>query len=157
MHDGWNKSVRQGESPLSHSKEVRLFGSVLAIVWGLLLFGTMVIELVPRDPTWLPRLFYPYTTFKGLLFVLLGFVTPLALWKFNSLGMGVLFAVATAGSVEGLQVFLPGHRASYLEFGAKLVLLMLGFVAALVARHDRRLKVGPLSIKLSDPHISRRE
>ena len=141
----------------THQPELRLFGRLLSVAWGLLLIGTMIVELTPRDPTWVPQMFYPITVAKGLMFLLLGFVSPLAFWKFNSLGVGVLFAVITAGAVESLQTLLVGHHASYLEFTAKLLLVILGFVLALVARHDRKLQIGPFHIILSDPHLSQKE
>ena len=77
---------------------------------------------------------------------------PVELLAFDSLGIGLLLSAATAGSVELLQSVSPGHSASYLEFGAKLFLLLLGFTFGLDLRYDRRLCIGPLRITLFGPH-----
>ena len=148
--------VKASPETETRPSEVQLFGLALRSLWVLVFLATLATELIPRDPTWLPYIYYPFTIFKAALFVLLGFATPLAFWKFDSLGFGSLFAVVAAGVVEGAQLFLAGHQASYFEFAAKLILLFLGFVLALNVRYDRRLQIGPLRITLSDVHFSRK-
>ena len=107
---------------------------------------------MPRSPSLPPLPYYSYTTAKAVLFILIGFLSPLTFWRFDSLALGLLCSAGAAGAVEAIQSVSEGHRGSYLEFAAKLVLLFLGFAYALNARYDRVLKLGPLHIGLLDFH-----
>ena len=98
------------------SSRIEMFSWRLISVWGLLLVCTIATELLPRSPSWVPGVFYPYTAMKAIMFILLGFGSPLAFWRFNSLGLGTAFAVGTAAAVEGLQSFLVGHHPNFFEF-----------------------------------------
>ena len=137
-----------------HDVTVHLFGWALRLGWAFLFSATVAIEVIPRDLRWGPGYYYPYTASKAILFVLLGFFTPFAIWNFKSLGLGILFAALAAGIVESAQYLLAGHHASILEFSAKVTLLILGFANALVVRNDHRLRIGSLRVILSDPHSS---
>lgn len=135
---------------------LRLFGWTTRLSWIFVFFLTLATEMFPMPLIpWF--YFYPYVAFKGVLFLLLGFLTPLSFWRFDSLGLGVLFSVLGAGLVEGLQSVVEGHRASYLEFGVKLLLLFLGFAASLNARYDRTIRVGGFSIRLLDSHLPQQD
>jgi hypothetical protein len=131
--------------------KLRMFSWALRAWWALLLGITVVLEVVPF-PGVAPVLFYSYKGSKGVLFVLLGLLTPLTFWRFDSLGFGVLFSVVAAGTAEFIQSFSPGHAASYVEFTGKLLLLLFGFVCALNGRYDGQFKLGPLRLQLDDPH-----
>lgn len=137
-----------------YNARIRLFGAFIRSIWTALFVATVTLEVLPRDPSWGPHLFYPYTACKSILFVLLGFATPLAIWKFNSLGLGILAAAVAAGAAEASQVFLVGHHASSLEFFAKLLLLTFGFALALIVRHDCYLNIGIRRIFFVDPHCA---
>ncbi len=148
------QSVNQSYASRGGVPQIQLFGVVVRSVWSCCFLLTAAIEATPRDPMWGPQLFYPYTFAKAFLFLLLGFMTPLAIWNFSSLGLGFVFAVLAAGAIEGIQHFLPGHQASFLEFCAKVVLLILGFAAALVVRNDHCLQFGRFRVLLADRHSS---
>jgi hypothetical protein len=154
MHDANNAYGPGRLVRPSHDPQIRLFGVLVRAIWVAAFLLTAAIEAIPRDPLWGPHLFYPYTLAKAVLFLLLGFMTPLAIWNFSTLGLGFVFAIAAAGSIEGAQHFLPGHQASFLEFAAKVVLLIFGFAAALVVRNDHCLQIGRFRLHLADRHSS---
>jgi hypothetical protein len=113
---------------------------------------TIWCEIAPRSPSLAPLPYYSYTACKAALFVLIGLFSPLTFWRFDSLGLGLLFSALVAGAVEAAQSVSQGHRGSYLEFAAKLVLLFLGFAYALSARYERVLRLRPFHVALLDPH-----
>lgn len=152
MHD--RNNTYESERVVPARARVQLFGPLLRWIWVCCFSMTVAIEAIPRDPAWGPQLFYPYTLIKAILFLFLGFATPLAIWNFSSLGLGFVFAAGAAGAVEAVQHFSPGHRASFLEFAAKVLLLFLGFAAALVVRNDHSLQIGPFRLLLPDRHSS---
>lgn len=135
--------------------QVRLFGPFLRWIWICCFSITVAIEALPRNPNWGPEVFYPYTSAKVILFLLLGFLTPLAIWKFSSLGLGFVLAATAAGLGESVQHFLQGHRASLFEFAAKVALLFLGFAVALVVRNDHYLQVGAFRLLLPGRQLPR--
>ncbi len=135
--------------PLPH---LRMFSGTLRVAWAVVSIVTIWSEIAPRSPSLLPLPYYSYTAAKVILFVLIGFLSPLTFWRFDSLGLGLLFSVLVAGAVEGVQSISPGHRASYFEFAAKLILLFIGFAYSLNARYDRVLRFGPLRLFLRDSH-----
>jgi hypothetical protein len=132
---------------------VRMFSWAIRFVWILLFCLLLVSELVPR-PLFAPLMYYSYSSAKAIMFLLLGFTTPLAFWRFDHLGWGVFFAVAAAGAAESAQSLLEGHRSSFAEFLLKLVLLLIGFACALNSRYDRRIGVGRYGVRLLDTHFS---
>lgn len=137
------------DKPLPH---LRMFSGALRLAWVVISIVTIWSEIMPRSPGLLPLPYYSYTLAKVILFVLIGFLSPLTFWRFDSLGLGLLFSILVAGAVEGIQSVSLGHRASYFEFAAKLILLFIGFAYALNARYDRELRLGPLRVFLRDSH-----
>ena len=134
------------------SGQVRMFSPAFRIAWAVFFVVTIWCEIAPRSPSLPPLPYYSYTAGKAVLFLLVGFLSPLTFWRFDSLGLGLLFSALAAGAVEGVQSVSEGHRGSYLEFGAKLVLLFIGFAFALSARYDRGLRLGPWHLSLIDSH-----
>jgi len=130
-----------------------MFGLSARSCWFVLLICTLVSELVPLSLTFEARfpsiVFHVYGAAKLLCFFLFGFITPLAWWRYNTLGAGALFAVTTTAFVEISQGFIPGHRTSIFELAVKLILLFTGFAAALEARKFQQLTIGSLSIRFS--------
>lgn len=143
----------QPQTGAGELSRIRLFTWNLRIVWILLFCVTLGWELVPA-PGVAPWIFYTLKCCKGVTFILLGFVTPLAFWRFDSLGFGVLFSCLGGGIAEMLQSMSYGHRASPAEFLLKLLLLFLGFAFALSARYDRKLTLGPITVGLLDSHLT---
>ncbi len=135
---------------------LRMFGSTIRIAWIALFCLLLASELIPR-PSFAPLMYYSYSSAKAIMFILLGFVTPLAFWRFDRLGLGVFFSVVAAGVAESSQSLLEGHRSSFAEFSLKLLLLLLGFACALNARYDRRIGLGRYGIRLHDTHFSEPE
>ena len=145
MHSG-----TQG-SNLPHASAVRLFSPALRGSWFAIFVLTVVLEVAPY-PLVPPKIFYSYLALRALLFVSLGFLTPLALWRFDSVGFGLLFSTVAAGAAELLQSLSEGHASSFVEFGAKLILMLIGFTLALNTRHNGMLRLGPLRFQLINTH-----
>jgi hypothetical protein len=112
----------------------------------------VVVEVIPRPITWPPLPYYSYQISKLIGFVVLGYLTPLVFWRFGSLGRGVAFGLVTTAGIEGIQGMIEGHRFSIFEMIVKLVLVMIGFGLALLARFDKQIHVGRLYIALYDEH-----
>ena len=130
---------------------IKLFTRTLQTCWAVLFAITIVSEIYPLRPV-PAKVFYSYLIFRGILFVLLGFLTPLAFWRFDSLTLGLLSSVVSAGFVEILQSFSGGHRASYLEFSAKAAVLFVGFALALNTRYNGIVRLGTFYRYLVNPH-----
>ena len=130
---------------------VRMFTRNARLSWCILSGIALLSGLIPL-PGIAPALFYSYKASKAVVFLLLGFTTPLAFWRFDSLGLGLLFSVIAAGSVELFQTAFPGHHSSYFEFFVKLLLLLAGFAVGLNARYDRKLQIGGIGIRFLDSH-----
>jgi hypothetical protein len=113
----------------------------------------MLAELLPR-PNFAPLLFYSYSGCKALMFVLLGFLTPLAFWRFDRIGLGVVASAVGAGVAEISQSLVAGHRSSFPEFLLKLLLLLTGFAVALSVRYDRKIAVGRFGIRFTGSHLT---
>jgi hypothetical protein len=111
----------------------------------------MLLESIPAPPVD-ARLFYSYMALRAAMFVALGFLSPLAFWRFDRIGYGVLFACGGAFAGELIQAVSPGHSSSFREFAGKVCLLLLGFALALAPRYDRRIRLGPIHIPLYDRH-----
>lgn len=133
------------------AKRVRLFTPWIRVAWILVFCIIMLAESIPV-PLVHPVLFYSFLFFKAAFFVVLGFVTPLAFWRFDSLGLGVLFSALGAMAGELIQSISPGHSTSMKEFAGKLLLLLFGFALALHVRYDRRIQLGALRLSLEDEH-----
>ena len=129
---------------------LQLFGPGLRMTWLLLFCVIATAQIVPLPPlAQLPL--YSYVAAKVIIFLILGFLTPLAFWRFSNLGFGVLFSIGVTVALELAQRFVPGHRTSYLELCGKLILLLLGFAIGIDTRHDRQIKLGPVRLRLRDP------
>jgi tryptophan-rich sensory protein len=146
-------SYSSEHSPGFHLPALRMFSWAARIVWTLLFCLVVISELAPR-PLLAPLLYYSYSSAKALMFILLGFLTPLSFWRFDRLGLGAMFAVGAAGAAELFQSLFEGHRSSLAEFLVKLLLLLIGFACALNARYDRKVGFGRFSIRLSDTHLA---
>jgi hypothetical protein len=110
---------------------------------------------MPLPQHWSPLVFYSYKATKVVLFLVLGYLGPLTFWKFDSLGLGALFAFGSAATVEVLQGWIQsGHRFSWFELAAKLFLVGAGFVMALGARYDGVINLGFLRLGLRNAHLS---
>jgi hypothetical protein len=121
--------------------------------WFGLLALTIVSEVEPLPHLMYPPLFYTYKLLKGLLFFALGYATPLAFWRFNSLGRGMLLAAVSACVVEMLQGLSSGHRFSFVELLLKLIVIFVGFALALNARYDQKISLGHWRIQLRSEHF----
>jgi hypothetical protein len=121
--------------------------------WFGLLALTIVSEVEPLPHLMYPPLFYSYKLVKGLLFFALGYATPLAFWRFNSLGRGMLLAAASAIVVEALQGYSSGHKFSFIELLLKLIVIFAGFALALNARYEQKISLGHWCIQLKSEHF----
>jgi hypothetical protein len=132
---------------------IPMFSLPVRSLWLLLLAFTLTIELVPLSAAFEAQfsslMFHSYEAAKLVAFVVFGFLTPIAWWRYKSLGIGVLFAIITTAIVELGQAFIPGHRTSTFELVVKLVLLFIGFAAALDVRKYQEFTIGPLRIRFS--------
>lgn len=135
---------------------LKVFTPTLRVTWVLIVVVTVVVEvlLLPTNPPLPPIPHYSYKIFKLLLFVAVGYLAPLAFWRFNALNRGILLAAASAASVETLQGIIgQGHSFHWYEMLAKLALILLGFAIALDARYERQISVGPIHILLTGEHL----
>ena len=132
----------------------KAFKAAPKMAWFGLLALTIFLEVEPLPLEIYPPLFYSYKLFKGILFLALGYLTPLAFWRFNSLGRGVLIAFASACFVEILQGFFRGHAFSFFELLLKLVVILFGFSLALNARYEKKINFGWLQIHLRGEHLN---
>jgi hypothetical protein len=98
-------------------------------------------------------LFYGYKTLKALLFLIFGFLTPIAFWRFRSLTYGLVIAAVSASIVEGIQgsLVFTGHSFGWLELGAKLFLIFIGFVKGLDARYEGAIRFGRWTLTIAPP------
>jgi hypothetical protein len=149
-----NADIYSSEAPEKSMPTLRMFTWTLRLSWFILSILLLLAELLPR-PNFAPLMYYSYSGAKVLMFVSLGFLTPLTFWRFDRLGLGVLFSVAAAGLAELSQSAFPGHRSSFPEFLLKLLLLVIGFTVALNVRYDRRLALGRrFGVRLTDSHFT---
>jgi hypothetical protein len=132
---------------------LRAFSIGPKLGWFGLLALTIFLEVEPLPQEIYPPLFYSYKLLKGILFFALGYVTPLAFWRFNSLGRGMFLAALSACTVEILQDFFQGHRFSLFELGLKLLVMFAGFALALNARYEQRISLGVWRIQLKSEHF----
>jgi hypothetical protein len=132
---------------------IPMFSSVVRALWFLLLACTLFSELVPLSSAFEAQfstfVFHSYQAAKLAAFVAFGFLTPLAWWRYKTLGIGVLFAIVTTAIVEFGQAFIPGHRTSPLELCVKLALLLAGFAIALDIRKYQICSAGPFCVRFS--------
>jgi hypothetical protein len=133
-----------------------MFGPYMRLAWILIALLTISLELRPfhnfqsRYVFLMYALFYGYKTLKAVLFVVFGFLTPIAFWRFRSLSYGLVVAAVSALIVELLQGWLvfTGHSFGWLELSAKLFLIFLGFVKGLDARYEGAIRIGRLKLEI---------
>jgi hypothetical protein len=134
---------------------VRIFGTACWLLWLAIVIATVFLEVMPAH--FEPPVFYTYKGVKGVLFLALGYLTPLTFWSFNALNRGLLFAGASAASVELLQGLIGnGHRFSWLELVAKLAIIAFGFVLALDTRYEREIAIVGLRLRLVSEKLPKR-
>lgn len=122
-------------------------------LWVFLALTTIFLEVIPI-PLMPPVPFYAYCAGKALLFLLLGFIAPLAFWSFNALNRGIIFAALSACCVETIQaIWGHGHSFHWYELIVKLVIILLGFALALNDRYDHEINIGPIRIRLVGEHL----
>ena len=130
-----------------------MFSIAVRGLWFVLLACTLVAEVVPLSTAFEAQFstftFHSYEAAKLVAFFVFGFLTPVAWWRYKTLGIGVLFAIITTAIVELGQAFIPGHRTSMLELSVKLVLLFTGFAAALDVRKYQQFTAGRICVRFS--------
>jgi len=135
---------------------IPMFSVTIRSLWFVLLVATLSAELIPLslafEARFPPLTFYSYVAAKLMAFFVFGFLTPLAWWRYKSLGTGILFAFVTTAIVELGQAFIPGHRTSVIELAVKLVLLFGGFAGALAIRRNQEYDFGMLHLRFSSPY-----
>jgi hypothetical protein len=135
---------------------MKVFTPTLRILWIVMVVVTIIGEVVilPTKPPLPPVPHYAYKIGKLLLFVAVGYLAPLAFWRFNALTRGLALAFVSAMGVETLQGLLGrGHSFHWYEMLLKLGLIFFGFALALDARYERRIFSGPLRIRLTGEHL----
>lgn len=131
--------------------DIHLFNGQARAVWIALVILTIISEVVPL-PAFTPAPLIAYCAVKAILFVLVGYMAPLAFWRFNALNRGLLYSILSAGAVETLQgVVGHGHSLHWYELLIKLILLFIGFAMALDARYECRVEAGPFLMRLHYP------
>ena len=142
--------------PASHTYTVRVFSPALRALLLAVAICTVASELIPITNI-SPLVFYTYKGSKGILFLLLGCCTPLALWRFDSINRGLVFAAVSATVVEVCQIFVVGHRFSIFELLAKLALILIGFVFAMNALYERKIRIFDIEVHFVSDHLSPRD
>jgi len=136
---------------------LKVFTPTLRTTWLLIVAVTIVSEviLLPTNPPLPPIPHYAYKIFKVLLFISVGYLAPLAFWRFNALNRGIMLAAISSAAVESLQGIIGhGHGFHWYELLIKLALILIGFALALDARYEHQISLGPLHIHLVGEHLS---
>lgn len=133
-----------------------MFGRLLQLAWLGIVAATIVAEVIPVRGL-PPMAFYIYKSAKIVMFLLLGYCTPLTFHRFAKLTWGLLMAGGSAVLVEGLQGLIGnGHQFSFSELIAKVILIVLGFALAIEARYERAIVTGKWRIRLISSRIPNR-
>jgi len=135
---------------------LKVFTPALRIVWAAIVAVTVVAEvlLLPTNPPLPPIPHYAYKVFKLILFVAVGYLAPLAFWRFNALNRGIMLAAVSSIGVETLQGIIgQGHSFHWYEMLLKLGLILFGFALALDARYERQISAGPIHVRLKGEHL----
>ena len=142
-------SLSSAPSPLS----LPVFGPLMRSIWAVVLVATILSEVLPLPPMSL-ALYCFYCATKAVLFVAVGYLTPLAFWRCDHRGFIVVAVCSCA--FEVLQTLVSqGHAFHWYEMILKMVLIIIGFGGALVARDERKLLHGPIRIQLVSPLFAR--
>ena len=133
---------------------LRIFTPALKVFWLITVLLITLAEIFPFDNLHVrPTLFYSYELLKATVFVGLGFEIPLTFWRFNSLNRVLVISLFSAAVIEGIQLFVMGHRFEVTELLLKGVLIMVGFTLGLMPRHNKQLSLLGVQVRL----ISARE
>ena len=145
-------AVRRGYPAV---RSITILNNTFRLVWMIAVTVTISAEVIPAH--FAPAIFYTYEATKCFLFLTLGYLTPLAFWRYTTLNRAFLFAAASASAVELLQNIVGnGHKFSFRELFAKVVLIAIGFLLSLNACDERAIRVGPLRIQLLSEHLPER-
>jgi hypothetical protein len=118
-----------------------MFCKPAKVLWAVLALAAVMFELIPAH--YPAGVFSTYNWCKAGLFLALGYLAPLALWRFSYLTAIILGSAACAILVEVVQAMLAnGHRFSWVELSVKLLLLAAGFVIALDVRYEHHVTPG---------------
>jgi hypothetical protein len=142
-------SVAPASRPVLHSPggHKEMFGKPAKMLWVLVALAAVAFELIPAH--YPAGVFSTYNWCKAGLFLALGFLAPVAFWRFSYLTATILGSATAAILVEVGQAMLAnGHRFSWVELGVKLLLLAAGFVIALDVRYEHDMTLGR-TIRLS--------
>ncbi len=94
-----------------------MFSRAFRSAWLATVLLTTIVELTPFHSEGMPRyVFYSWKAFKCLLFLALGWETPLTFWKSNTLTNGLLLGFISAGAIECIQGLVVGHSFSPSNF-----------------------------------------
>ena len=149
-------NVLPAKSGNSRELHLRVFSPTAKAVWAVIVSLTIITEIMPI-PLMSPIPFYSYKAAKVICFLALGYLAPLAFWRFNALNRGILLAAISAACVESLQGLLHrGHSFHWYELFVKLALILFGFALALDARYERMILIGPIHIRLTGERIEGR-
>ena len=130
-----------------------VFGPLMRSVWALVLSATILSEVLPIPPMSL-TLYCVYCATKAVLFLAVGYLTPLAFWRCDH--RGFIAVAACSCGFEVLQSLVSqGHAFHWYEMILKMVLIIIGFGVALEARDERRILHGPIRIRLVSPLFRR--
>jgi hypothetical protein len=134
---------------------IRAFSTAFQLAWMAAAAVTVTLEVIPAHFS--PVVFYSYKTLKILLFLVVGYLTPLSFWRFDKMSFGFGFAAVSAALIELLQgVIGNGHKFSWIELLGKLALIGFGFIVALDARYERAILIGHLRLRLVGEHLPER-
>ena len=122
------------------------------MTWVTILACTILSEILPLRGV-PPVALYSYMAAKGVLFVIFGFITPLAFWRYTLLGTSIVLATSVTTIVEMIQSLIEGHRSSCLELLIKAMCILVGFILGLHIRFDRSIMLGPIRLKFLDKHL----
>jgi hypothetical protein len=133
---------------LPQGQAISILTPLLRWSWIALALSSIAFELTPISPV-PPLTTYGLLVFKLTVFALLGFLPPLAFQRLTTLIWNIGIALGSSVLVEALQAVVHnGHSFHWHELIAKVFLVIGGFCFALVARYERVISAGPLSIRL---------
>ena len=134
---------------------MKVLNSVSLWLWMTVALLTAAAEILPAELSTFSG--YLYNTAKFVLFLSFGFLIPLTFRRLETLSVGLLIAAGSAALIELSQTLADqGHRASLIEFGAKLLLILLGFALAVEARYQRSVSLGRWRFGLLSEHLPQR-
>jgi hypothetical protein len=112
-----------------------MFGKPAKLLWAVLILAAIAFELIPAH--YPAGVFSTYNWGKAVVFLALGYLAPVAFWRFTYLNACVVLSGGSAVLVEVVQAMLAnGHRFSCVELAVKLLLIGAGFVIALDVRYE---------------------